>query len=152
MQKIPAFSMNDCVITVPDICSSAHFYMRVFGLELYRSETKADRTLQTVYLRHHESTLCLCTVETRYRESSVKNDDRPGSTDAETQCLAIRTGSLGHFYEYMSTITGIDISPIHYEKFGSGYFSFRDPDGNLVRVETRPEDFPFVRAIQHSYI
>lgn len=152
MKNVPEFSMHTCVITVSDFDRSIKFFSRVLGFEIDRSETSSVGELQIVHLRRHDSMLQLRAVDIGRQTLSETGEGVQKLPDSGTQTLRIGTSDVDRFHKYIEALDMAGLTEIHCDDVEFMYFSFQDPEGNFIQIETGPEDVPFVRAIGHSYV
>ena len=152
MENVPDFSMRNFVIAVSDLDRSIKFFSRILGFEIDRSETGSVGELQVVHLRRHDTKLQLRAVASWRQGGSEAGEGLQKLPDPGTQTLRIATSDLDSFHRYIESLDVVGLTEIHCDDVGYVYFSFRDPEGNLFQIETGPEDVPFVRAVQHSYV
>lgn len=144
--------MRNCVIAVSDFDRSIKFFSGVLGFEIDRSEISSVGELEAVHLRRHDSKLQLCAVDSGRQAYSEAGEGLQKLPDPGTQTLRIGTSDLDRFHKYIEMLDVVGLTETHCDDVGSMYCSFRDPEGNLIQIDTGPEDVPFVRAVQHSYV
>ncbi len=151
MKDVPDFRMWNRRLAVLDLDRCVEFFAEVLGLHVYRSAHDPVDGIVAAHLRRPGATLKLERVRsgTSWHLLSIgKPQDAP---QRHEQVLRITTGDLSAFHRKVAEFRVAGLTGIQSRESGLKWFSFHDPEGNLILVEGPPDDIPFIRAIQHSY-